>query len=344
MVCVLAVENEQLKHEVATLEGFDQADAFEVEAGEVSRWSHSEAVLVLDEVFLQHYPQTLERPISLPTVLVASAPPSETTLSAAQQKGWQVFYRNPESQAQTRQNLKVFLTSVAREGLAVRRLNHYISDSFHDIIDSVLLKQQKEQIEHLNCELERVSKIDFLTNLLNRKALLEAFENEKRRTDRNLWRLERSGNSFLSPPNGDLTCHVGNFSCLIVDIDHFKHVNDTYGHLIGDEVLRKFGALVREKGLFRETDVIGRFGGEEFVILLPETNADNAKVPAERLRQTMQDTVFHSDTGQPFHVTLSIGVAQFLPEEGTSDALIHRADQALYQAKAAGRNRVVVFS
>ena len=341
MVCVLAVENERLRNELVALENTEISDW---RTWDEAHGTHNETVAVLDQAFLEHHAQEETHFTALPTVFLGLTDLGEKSRKLACDQGWHIFYRDPCSDANYAQNLSAFLRAVACEGLAVRRLNHYISDSFQDIVASVLLKQQKEEIERLNSELERVSKIDYLTNLLNRKALLEAFETEKRRTDRNLWRLERSGNSFASAPVGDLASHVGNFSCLIVDIDHFKQVNDTYGHLVGDEVLRKFGALVREKGLFRETDVIGRFGGEEFVILLPETNSAHALYPAERLRQTMQDTVFYSDSGVPFQVTLSIGVAQFLPEEGSCDALIKRADQALYQAKQTGRNRVVVFS
>ena len=127
------------------------------------------------------------------------------------------------------------------------------------------------------------------------------------------------------------------FSVLMLDIDHFKRVNDTYGHATGDQTLR--GLTERCRTLLRGVDMVGRYGGEEFVILLPETNLESARLVAERLRQTIAKEPFATDSG-PLRITISIGVAEAIKREilGT---LIERADAALYDAKRAGRNCVV---
>jgi diguanylate cyclase (GGDEF)-like protein len=259
------------------------------------------------------------------------------------------FYKNDDPAFVA--NLQFHVQSLLNEVQAVHRVNDYIINSFKDIVDSQLLRRQKEEIEKLNAQLEQISRVDFLTNLLNRRSLLEAFEMEKRRALRNIWRIEQSLpaddkselSDFQHKAKGRITEHIGNFSCMMIDIDHFKQVNDLHGHLIGDVVLKKFGELVRSPGLFRDTDTIGRFGGEEFVVLLSETNAHNAAVPANRLRQMMKDVVFYDEDKRPFSVSISIGVAQFLPSESSCDELIRKADQALYWAKEHGRDQVTVY-
>jgi len=128
------------------------------------------------------------------------------------------------------------------------------------------------------------------------------------------------------------------FSVLMIDVDHFKRVNDTYGHATGDQTLR--GLTERSRTLLRAVDMIGRYGGEEFVILLPETSLEAGRLVAERLRQSIKGEPFATDAG-PLRITVSIGVAE-ATDPDTLDTLIERADAALYKAKAAGRNCVVV--
>jgi diguanylate cyclase (GGDEF)-like protein len=127
-------------------------------------------------------------------------------------------------------------------------------------------------------------------------------------------------------------------SILMLDIDHFKRVNDHYGHATGDQTLR--GLTERCRTASRSVDLIGRYGGEEFVILLPESNLESARVVAERLRQSIMKEPFTTDAG-PLRITTSIGVAEATSLD-TLSALIERADVALYEAKSAGRNCVVV--
>lgn len=134
-------------------------------------------------------------------------------------------------------------------------------------------------------------------------------------------------------------------TCLMLDVDHFKRINDTYGHLAGDRVLREIAQRV--EGEVRGSDVTARYGGEEFAILLPQTTADEGRILAERIRAAVADEPF-GIAGDPCAITLSIGIAELRPARQSGDfkalgeALIARADAALYDAKAAGRNRVVV--
>lgn len=126
-------------------------------------------------------------------------------------------------------------------------------------------------------------------------------------------------------------------SLVITDIDHFKTVNDTYGHHTGDVVIKELGAIL--KRLKRETDVVARFGGEEFCILCEETDAKGAVQLAERVRQELEATVFESELGK-VKVTCSLGVATFPTSAPDKEALFNSADKALYAAKHGGRNRV----
>jgi diguanylate cyclase (GGDEF)-like protein len=127
-------------------------------------------------------------------------------------------------------------------------------------------------------------------------------------------------------------------SLLLFDIDHFKAVNDTFGHLAGDEVLRTLAAMVR--GAVRPTDQVARYGGDEFAILLAETPGSGALVMAERVRALLASRALPVTAGQAIAITVSIGVATFPKDAKSEDRLIGAADEALYAAKQVGRNRV----
>lgn len=131
------------------------------------------------------------------------------------------------------------------------------------------------------------------------------------------------------------------FSLLMIDIDHFKRMNDTYGHQIGDEVLRTVSQRLKE-GLY-ETDVIARYGGEEFVCLLPRSIAAGLRVKAERIRQSIESQAFVIGL-ESVTVTICIGIAHFPADGDTPQAVLAAADRALYAAKANGRNQVVEAS
>jgi len=155
-----------------------------------------------------------------------------------------------------------------------------------------------------------------LTGCLNRRALTEVLERE----------LDRARRYSLV------------LTILMVDLDHFKKINDTMGHLVGDTVLRQLGDLLRRE--VRSVDSVARYGGEEFVIALPETGTHGGLVFAERMRQRIQQQPF-GDGGTPLSVTVSIGVATFPDQKITSpDSFLALADTALYRAKADGRNLV----
>ena len=134
--------------------------------------------------------------------------------------------------------------------------------------------------------------------------------------------------------------------CLMLDIDHFKRVNDTWGHAAGDAVLRELASRIESQ--VRASDVAARFGGEEFVVLLPNTEVSSAKLLAERIRAAISKTPFDLPTGESVKVTVSIGISEVRPRpddrdlKTIGDSLIARADVALYAAKSAGRDRVIV--
>ena len=168
-----------------------------------------------------------------------------------------------------------------------------------------------------NRRLEELATTDSLTRLLNRRALLERLSVELDRARRFKQQL----------------------SLLMVDIDHFKSVNDQHGHLVGDGILREMGTLLT--GGVRTVDVVARYGGEEFVLILPETAIDGAVVFAERLRERVAEHRFDLGIEPIFHLTCSVGVATFpSPRVASTEDLFARADEALYRAKSGGRNQV----
>lgn len=179
------------------------------------------------------------------------------------------------------------------------------------------LKHTKDQLKESLMELEQIATTDPLTGVPNRRYLLAFAEKEISRARR----------------------YKCDLSLLIMDIDHFKQVNDTYGHAIGDDVL-KLVAQTTVKGL-RKEDCFGRFGGEEFVILLPHTETRFALEAAQRIRQTIADLSF-TVAGKQLSISVSIGIASYQPSDCNLDALLKRADDALFEAKRRGRNRVLV--
>jgi diguanylate cyclase (GGDEF)-like protein len=124
---------------------------------------------------------------------------------------------------------------------------------------------------------------------------------------------------------------------MMLDVDNFKSYNDTYGHLVGDKVLRSIAGVLKET--VRSVDLVARYGGEEFSVLLPKTGYDGAAIVAERIRQTVE-TLQIPVVDQVTRVTVSIGLSEFRSEFKDADAFIDAADQALYRAKAEGKNRV----
>jgi two-component system cell cycle response regulator len=168
-----------------------------------------------------------------------------------------------------------------------------------------------------NRRLEELATTDALTRLMNRRALLERLNAEVDRARR-----------FKSQ-----------LSLLMLDLDHFKSVNDRYGHLVGDAILRQTGGLL--SSAVRTIDVVARYGGEEFVLILPETAVEGAVTFAERLRERVHEHEFEVDPHRRMHLTCSVGVATFPTQFVLStEDLFARADEALYRAKSGGRNQV----
>ncbi len=181
---------------------------------------------------------------------------------------------------------------------------------------SHIFNEMLAQLRQHHSRLETLSTTDALTGLPNRKGLLQGFE------------------TFLARYRR----HLRPFSVLMLDIDHFKRVNDRHGHLAGDQVLREVAqTLVRE---MRQVDLVGRFGGEEFMLLLDETPQETALLVAERIRHAIaaNPPIFN---GRMIEVTASLGVAEVAPGEGF-EAVVQKADEALYLAKQQGRNRTRV--
>jgi two-component system cell cycle response regulator len=169
-----------------------------------------------------------------------------------------------------------------------------------------------------NARLEQLAQTDPLTQILNRRALTERITAEMERALR----------------------YDSTMALLMIDLDHFKKVNDTYGHLVGDDVLRDVAQLLAET--IRGSDIVARYGGEEFLVLLPETDDEGAEKFAERIREAVESHAFSNATDEPLlRLTASVGVAVFPAARIESvEDLFARADAALYRAKADGRNRV----
>jgi diguanylate cyclase (GGDEF)-like protein/PAS domain S-box-containing protein len=182
------------------------------------------------------------------------------------------------------------------------------------------------QRKNLERELHRLASTDMLTGLSNRRVLLEAAESLF------LASASASDSGAVATPAPAL---------LILDLDHFKTINDRYGHLEGDRALIEFAAVVRAE--LRGSDVVGRMGGEEFAVLLPDTRGTEAEAIAQRiLQQLRQRQLWSGDDQHPRGMTASIGVASRLPSDRHLRDWLDRADKALYQAKHLGRDRVVL--
>ena len=222
----------------------------------------------------------------------------------------------------------VILTGNGDEMIAARMIREgasdYLSkaafsrDSIFRIILNVLEQARlKKEIRLAREKMARMAARDVLTGLHNRRYLFEALEREKARSDR----------------------HSRNLTVCMIDLDHFKRINDTHGHPAGDRVLSEIGKLLLRWA--RETDLPCRYGGEEFAVVLPETNLEGARIACERLRRMVAEHGFEYED-LTLKVTISIGIAFYdNTTKETVSELINKADKALYRAKKEGRNRVV---
>jgi diguanylate cyclase (GGDEF)-like protein len=182
------------------------------------------------------------------------------------------------------------------------------------------LQEEIKQKKLLEDELRAIATIDSLTEVYTRRQLLEFGENEFKRFSR--------------------TTHP--LVILMVDIDHFKNINDTYGHAVGDNALKRFTAICKES--IRAVDILGRVGGEEFVVIMPETDEKEAREVADRIRRNVADSeLCIEDLCLSFAITVSIGLYSVDREDGSFEQAMSKADSALYEAKREGRNRVVIY-
>ncbi len=189
--------------------------------------------------------------------------------------------------------------------------------SVADILSLVIRQITSQQrLEEAYRELEMLANTDVLTGLPNRRFLLDRLAEEVVEADR-----------FDRP-----------LAFILLDIDHFKKVNDEHGHMVGDEMLRHVGRVIQ--GSLRRYDLAARFGGEEFAVLLPNTGREAAHAVAARIREQLETSEVEIAEGRMLGVTASLGVAERMPGEEIAE-MIRRADDALYRAKDEGRNRIV---
>ncbi len=196
----------------------------------------------------------------------------------------------------------------------------YIVVVIRDITERIRTERELEertaQLIAANRLLSQIAATDSLTQVHTRRYFDEILNKEIKRFNRRKY---------------------SHLSLMMIDIDHFKQLNDRYGHLAGDTVLREMGAALRES--VRETDTVARYGGEEFAVIMPDTLLEGAKYRAEALRNKIETNTFPG-MDQPITATISIGVATYVA--GPAENLVRLADEALYQAKKSGRNKVVV--
>ena len=173
------------------------------------------------------------------------------------------------------------------------------------------------QINYMYSRTKYLSLTDELTELPNRRCFEAEFNKEFLRAQR----------------------YKNNLTLVMFDIDHFKQVNDTYGHQCGDYILKQVSKAALQT--FRQTDTVYRVGGEEFMVILTETDIDQCIIPLERFRKTIE-TLFIDFNNQNINITVSIGACQYTPDIQTKEQMIEKADSALYKAKNSGRNRTVL--
>lgn len=194
------------------------------------------------------------------------------------------------------------------------KVSHVI-EYIRDITDR---KKSEEEKKHLIEELQYLSRTDSLTGLLNRRALIERLEYEMNRAKR----------------------YGSELSLILCDIDNLKAINDTHGHNIGDMALQSISGTLN--GLLRKPDIVGRYGGDEFILILPETSINGAGNLAERIRSSVEKAEFHLMAKERIHISLSLGVTSLRAGTDAVDSLVQRSDNALYVSKQTGRNKVTV--
>lgn len=211
---------------------------------------------------------------------------------------------------------------------SLRKLNTLLTLSLGAISTALILalvfvftNRLMKQIAQARQKIETMAIIDELTNIFNRRHVLHRFSEELERARR-------------------LTKDLG---CMMIDIDHFKEVNDTYGHMIGDKILKEAAALIMDST--RTYDIAGRYGGEEFLVVLPDTSIEDTRALAERIRINIEENLYlRAGIVLNKSVTVSLGIASLQSSDRTIDDVLMRADDSLYKAKREGRNRVACIT
>lgn len=253
----------------------------------------------------------------------------EEYLSQAIEAGGDDFIKKPVSPLELQARIKAAVIRFNNQKALYKEREFYMKavkqeeDLASKILDqNLFLRKAYKNMEHINKELEeanhelkKIARYDMLSGVLNRMSLFAMMDIE----------IERALRTNTS------------LSGIMMDLDHFKHVNDNYGHPCGDEVIRMAGRLLKEH--LRKYDHAGRYGGEEFFIILPNTTLDQAFMIADRFRQQLENTPVNYGSDE-LHITASMGVVEFKANE-SREKWISRADVAMYIAKQKGRNQVV---
>lgn len=303
--------------------------SFEVDLGDLH--TIAAAILADDGVlldanagFLRLIPSSIAQPIGAKVSGVFAQPTFAALVAAATAKGPD-GYRGLITIGEYGDKSRTMRGRVWRSGSGLRLLAEHDIADMEKLNDAILIlnqdmasAQQELSRAHVmlrqrEAQVAEASLTDALTGVGNRRKLTEMLPIE-------INRARRGG---------------GTLCAVMADIDHFKRVNDTYGHAAGDKVLARFGELLRTQT--RSTDIVTRYGGEEFVVLMPHTALEQAVAKADQIRRALA-----ADIVAPLEapVTSSFGVAALIPDED-GDALLDRADSALYRAKEGGRNTVV---
>lgn len=199
----------------------------------------------------------------------------------------------------------------------IQRLTADLERIKEDLVDARrIIKRKEVELKAVLAQAEEVSHVDELTCLPNRRQVIKTLQNEVIRAER----------------------YKSLLSISMIDIDHFKNVNDSFGHTVGDQVLFQLANMLQEE--IRDPDTVGRYGGEEFLVVLPNTRLKDAAEQAARLCQRIREKEI--DIGEKIQLTISVGVAEYRHGQEKWQKFLSRADLALYDAKNAGRDRWAV--
>ena len=196
------------------------------------------------------------------------------------------------------------------------------------------VRDMHEKIRELQTELLQSGRIDPLTNLFNRGALLDFAEQEFKQSERQHFAYYEAKTKKTIPEV---------FSVALISIDRFKELNELHGHAAGDEVLRTMGDMLSSFGLLRGTDLKGRYGGNEFLLIFPHTASSHASIPLKKLSEEFKSIQFVSEADRSFTVSFSCGVSQYTRNDRSLDDILQRGEEALSSAKNKGGNRIRVY-